>query len=85
MIFHDLCRLSSLSTNVIWGSVNAVMAYLLVTKVGTFGFRDAAHAGTFGFGAFLMSLSLARYFGKFLGGIEAARRRDEMIMHQSFE
>ena len=60
--------LSSSTVNVVWGFVNLAAAYLLLTRVGDFHPRAAAHALAFGFGVLLLSLGLARYFGQFHGG-----------------
>ena len=60
--------LSSSTVNVVWGFFNAVVAYLLVTHVGSFDFRATSHIAAFGMGALLISLSLARHFGQFHGG-----------------
>ncbi len=63
---------SSSLTNVIWGFVNFVVAYLLLVRVGDFDIRSAAHIGAAGLGAFLIALHLSLHFGKFNGG-NAAR------------
>jgi hypothetical protein len=66
--------LSSATVNVVWGFVNAVVGYLLIAHVGAFHLRAASHIGAFGLGALLMSISLARHFGRFHGGNTPARR-----------
>ena len=50
------------------GFVNIVIGYLLVAKVGTFDLRRWRHIFVAGAGALLMSLMLARGFGRFYGG-----------------
>jgi len=60
--------LSSSVTNVIWGSLNFVVAYVLLARVGDFTDRDPAHLAAFGLGAFVMAVNLGYYFGKFHGG-----------------
>ena len=60
--------LSSSRVNVIWGLFNAVLAYLLVVRVGAFHLRTTGHVLAFGSGVILISLSLAHHFGKFHGG-----------------
>lgn len=61
--------LSSALVNVLWGFGNAVVAYLLLCKVGTFELRRWRHVLHAGTGALLMSVMLARTFGKFHGGL----------------
>jgi len=61
--------LSSATVNVLWGSFNLVLGYLLVGRVGRFELRQSRHAVVFGLGALLMSLMLARSFGRFYGGM----------------
>jgi hypothetical protein len=60
--------LSSATVNVVWGFFNAVVAYLLVERVGVFDPRATIHIVAFGMGAFLISLPTARHFGQFHGG-----------------
>jgi hypothetical protein len=60
--------LSSATINVLWGSLNAVLAYLLF-RPGDFALSKPAHASTAGLGALLMGLMLARAFGRFYGGL----------------
>src|SRR3984885_13434451 len=54
--------LSSSSVNVIWGSFNALLAYLLLTHVGAFHPRATTHILAFALGALLISLFTARHF-----------------------
>jgi hypothetical protein len=61
--------LSSSLTNVLWGFTNAVIAYLLLAKVGTFEPKRTRHALLVGAGALLMAVMLARGFGRFHGGL----------------
>jgi hypothetical protein len=61
--------LSSSTVNVLWGFFNLAIGYLLVCKVGTFELRRTAHVIPFGVGVVLMSLMLARAFGRFYGGL----------------
>lgn len=60
--------LSSSTVNVVWGFANLVIGYLLVCKVGQFDLRNTADASALGLGAFVLSLGLARRFGRFNGG-----------------
>jgi len=55
-------------TNVIWGFVNFVIAYVLLVRIGDFDIRDPVQIGAAALGAFLIALHLGRYFGKFNGG-----------------
>jgi hypothetical protein len=59
--------LSSSTVNVIWGFSNLVVGYLLTCWVGHFNLRSL-DAAAFGLGMLLMSLFLARHFGRFNGG-----------------
>jgi hypothetical protein len=45
------------------------VAYLLVCRVGSFNLRKTTHVVTLGGGILLMSLMLARAFGRFHGGL----------------
>jgi len=60
--------LSSSTVNVIWGFFNLVVGYLLLCRIGDFDLRDTADVAAVGLGAFLMSIALARQFGRFNGG-----------------
>ena len=60
--------LSSSRVNMLWGSFNFVVAYLLLCRVGQFHLRSTADVAAFGLGAFLISLMSATHFGKFHGG-----------------
>jgi len=61
--------LSSAIVNVLWGAFNLGLGYLLVYRVGTFELRRTSHVLVFGLGMLVMSIMLARTFGKFYGGI----------------
>jgi hypothetical protein len=61
--------LSSASINVLWGSANLVVAYLLLAKVGTFEFRRWRHILPAFAGWLLMAVMLSRAFGRFYGGL----------------
>ena len=61
--------LSSALVNVLWAFGNAIVAYLLLCKVGTFEFRRWRHIALAGAGALLMSVMLARTFGRLYGGL----------------
>jgi hypothetical protein len=55
--------LSSPTVNVLWGTLNAVVGYLLVCHVGDFQIGRVGDVVAFGVGAVLMGLTLARAFG----------------------
>jgi hypothetical protein len=59
----------SSTVNVLWGSFNFAVAYLLLGRLGTFELRKTRHAVIAGCGAALMSLMLARTFGRLHGGL----------------
>jgi hypothetical protein len=61
--------LSSSAVNVLWGFFNLVVGYLLVCRVGHFDLRDNRHVLVLGAGILLMSVMLARAFGRFHGGL----------------
>ena len=65
--------LSSATVNVLWGFFNAVVGYLLVAHVGAFDLRATRHMLALGFGALLISIFLARHFGRFHGGTAPSR------------
>ena len=60
--------LSSSTVNVLWGLLNAAIAYLLVARVGDFDPRSWTHILVFGLGVLLTSMNAARHFGQFHGG-----------------
>jgi hypothetical protein len=60
--------LSSSTLNVIWGFINLVVAYLLIVRVGNFDIHAAEPMIASGLGALLLSLFLAKQFGRFNGG-----------------
>jgi hypothetical protein len=61
--------LSSSTVNVLWGFANLVVGYLLVCRVGKFDLRNNRHVIVLGAGILVMSLQLARAFGKLHGGL----------------
>jgi hypothetical protein len=60
--------LSSSTVNVLWGAFNLAAAYLLILQVGFFDPRAVTHILAVSVGALLISLQMARIFGKFHGG-----------------
>jgi hypothetical protein len=61
--------LSSSTVNVLWGFFNLAVAYLLVCRVGSFNLRKTGHVLVLGAGILVMSLMLARAFGRLHGGL----------------
>jgi hypothetical protein len=61
--------LSSSIVNVLWGSFNFAVSYLLVCRVGKFDLRQTRCVLVLGLGALLMALRLAQHFGKLHGGL----------------
>ena len=60
--------LSSSTVNVLWGSLNLAIGYVLICRVGSFSLRSTADVVVAGVGVLAMSLMLARSFGRFHGG-----------------
>jgi hypothetical protein len=60
--------LSSSMVNVLWGTFNLVVAYVLVARVGRFDLRRTRHVAVLGVGSLLIALQLAWHFGEFHGG-----------------
>jgi hypothetical protein len=60
--------LSSATVNVLWGSFNFAVAYLLLCRVGKFELRQTVHVCVAGLGGLLMALMSAYAFGRFYGG-----------------
>jgi len=63
--------LSSSTVNVLWGFFNLAIAYLLLCRVGMFDLHNWPHVLTCGAGILIMSLNLARGFGRFHGGLRS--------------
>jgi hypothetical protein len=66
--------LSSSTVNVVWGFANAVIAYLLIMRVGNFDPHATDQVIAVGAGVLLMGLLAARLFGRFHGGDLRGRR-----------
>jgi hypothetical protein len=60
--------LSSSTVNVLWGSFNLALGYVLVCRVGSFQLRATPDAAALGLGILAMGLFSARGFGRFNGG-----------------
>jgi len=65
--------LSSSTVNVLWGFLNATIAYLLIAHVGDFDVRSWLHVLPLGLGALLIGIFSARHFGQFHGGNTSRR------------
>lgn len=59
---------SSSTVNVLWGIVNFIIGWYLICRVGQFNVYSGTHMLAAGLGGLLMSLMLARSFGRFNGG-----------------
>ncbi len=59
---------SSAMINVLWGSFNFLIAYLLIGRVGTFQLRRTRDVLIVGMGGLLMAMMLSQAFGKIYGG-----------------
>ena len=66
--------LSSSTVNVLWGFLNFVIAYGLLTRVGLFNIRSIEDALVLGVGVLLSGLTLARLFGRYHGGNAPSKR-----------
>ena len=56
--------LSSPMVNVVWGTLNGVVGYFLVCRVGQFHLRNLVDMVVLGAGGLVMALMLARTFGR---------------------
>jgi hypothetical protein len=59
---------SSPTVNVLWGTLNLAVGYLLVCRVGEFHVRSIPAVLVLGAGGLLMAVMLARTFGRADGG-----------------
>ena len=60
--------LSSSTVNVLWGSFNLAVGYVLLCRVGQFDLHSTDHVVALGLGVLLMGVITARLFGRFHGG-----------------
>jgi hypothetical protein len=60
--------LSSSTVNVLWGSLNLAVAYILICRVGNFDLHSTPDIAAAGLGGLLLSIMMARHFGRFHGG-----------------
>ena len=68
---------SSPIVNVLWGSFNLLIGYLLVCRVGEFHLRQTFSVLAVGAGCLLMAVMLARAFGRIYGGPSGTVKRRE--------
>ena len=61
--------LSSSTVNVLWGLFNLAVSYLLLVHVGSFNLHSFIHVGLVLAGMLALSVSMARHFGQFHGGL----------------
>ncbi len=61
--------LSSSTVNVLWGMLNLAIAWLLICCVGAFSLQNHLHVVVVGAGMTVMSVMMARAFGRFHGGL----------------
>jgi hypothetical protein len=59
---------SPASINVLWGFINLFIAWLLLIRMANFEIHNWVHVSMVLVGALIMSMNLARHFGKFHGG-----------------
>ena len=59
---------SSPTVNVLWGTLNLAIGYLLVGRVGDFNLHRTSDVLALGAGGLLMAVLLAWLFGSFYGG-----------------
>ena len=60
--------MSSPMVNVLWGTFNLVIGYLLTARVGTFNLRENRHVLPVLAGGLLMAILLAQAFGQVYAG-----------------
>jgi hypothetical protein len=61
--------LSSSTVNVLWGLFNLAVAYVLIFRIGIFSLHNTCQVLVVAAGMLLMSVMLARAFGRFHGGL----------------
>lgn len=66
--------LSTSRVNVVWGWVNAVIAYILTLHIGSFDVRSLPHAAAFLLGTLAISFMHAVHFGELHGGLLKAQQ-----------
>ena len=68
--------LSSSTVNVLWGSLNLLLGYLLIWHVGKFNMRATGPLVALGLGIICMGLLLAHLFGRIRDGSAATKCPD---------
>jgi hypothetical protein len=58
---------SSPMVNVVWGTANAIVGYLLLYRIGSFALTSTRELLVVGVGGFLLALVLSRSFGQMYG------------------
>jgi hypothetical protein len=61
--------LSSSTVNVLWGLFNLAVAWFLIFRVGSFNLQSVHQVLPVGAGMLIMSVMMARTFGRFHGGL----------------
>lgn len=61
--------LSSSTVNVVWGIFNLAVAWVLIFRVGSFNIQSINQVLPVGTGMLIMSVLMARQFGRFHGGL----------------
>jgi hypothetical protein len=64
---------SSPVVNVLWAALNLLIAYLLLTRVGDFHFRETPSLAAAAAGGLVMALQLASWFGSTYGRLNAPK------------
>lgn len=65
---------SSPTVNVVWGTANAVVGYLLLYRIGSFTLTRSRELLIVGLGGFLLALMLSRAFGEIYGSTATTHR-----------
>ena len=60
--------LSSSTVNVLWGSFNIAVGYVLIVRVGAFELHDTSDTFAAGLGTLFMAIMMSRVFGELHGG-----------------
>jgi|SRR6185437_4010355 len=60
--------LSTSRTNGLWGALNVVVGWLLLSQVGAFDIRSSEHFGAAFAGGLILTVLMSQHFGRFNGG-----------------
>ena len=71
--------LSSSTVNVLWGTFNLIVAYLLIGRVGDFDLHSTADVVALGLGFLLIGLFCGHHFGRFHGGNSPANQATDGV------